>query len=931
MNELLHFAKQHLRTRYQQIMAVLLLFLVILLMRLLVVTVFQHEKWSNSAKDISTKSIYTTAPRGEIYDRNGNLLAGNKQSFSVRISDKGGTDADLNKTALALINIIEKNGDKLVDNFPIKIENGNYSFTYDSKIKKWLRKKNLSENLTAEEAFNAMRAKLEIDHNLTRFDAQKEMQTKYNQFPPISVSDMKYTAEQEKENFLGLYLGEDNKKTKMSPKEIFAKIREKMKIKSSLSDKQARKIMQIRYEIDSLGYNKYMPATIAKKVSNNTVLLIEEGNKNLNGVEVVSETHRYYPNDNTASHILGYMGKINDSEKASYAKKGYETSALIGKEGIEGKFESTLAGTNGEKKIQVNNKGQTSKVIKETTTKKGKDIYLTIDLGLQKVAENALNNTIHAMNYGGVISSKYGTTPTAKSAPNAKTGAVVAIEVDTGDVLAMASYPDYNPNIFSDGISDSNWEKLQSKNPRDSLSQAPLYNMATMSTVQPGSTFKPITAIAGLQCGLNPFEYRTDGGAISLGGRTFACVLWNTKKGSSHGSLDMFRALAVSCNYYFYDVATGKDWYTGGSMGYKKKITIEQITDYAQQFGLGKKTGIELNEAVSPVPSKERKIEALRTNLRNELYASSEEYFEKNVSQNKQLLQRNIETIVSWVDQSKKITWEELYDKMLPKVGVKDSKKRKVGLKVLYDYYPQADWTTADAFNICIGQGENSYTPLQMANYVATLGARGVHHKASVVKAIQGQGNNEKSKPTEVKVDDKQFYEYVIRGMRQVATSSESTVSKVFGKMKVPVAAKTGTAEKEGRVNPESEVDYIRSHLDGIAPSLSWSDVKKETKRLMKKYPDLYVTDDVAVRRAVINLTNGKVSGDDIDRYKSKYDPFAWVVAVAPADNPKIAVCAMVPQGYTAANAAPIVKEVISKYFDNKQKYKNYNTDTTVD
>ena len=931
MNDILHFLKMHLRTRYQQLMAVLLVFLIILSVRLFVVTVIQHEKWSDSAKDISTKSIYITAPRGEIYDRNGKLLAGNKQSFSVRMMNNQKSDKELNKTAISVIRVIEKNKDKLVDNFPIKLYENKYSYTYDSKIKKWLSKKNLRSNLSAEEAFNAMRSKLGIDPALSRFDAQKEMQNTYNQFPPISVSEMKFTAEQEKENFLTLYFGDDKESLKLSAKEAFSKIRKKMNINPSISDKKARKIMQIRYELDSLGYNKYMPATIAKKVSNKTVLLLEEGTEKLDGVEVVSETRRYYPNDNTAAHVLGYMGKINDAEKDAYSRKGYETSALIGKEGIEGKFESTLAGINGEKKVQVNNKGQTSRVLGETQTKKGKDIYLTIDLDLQKTAENALRNTIYAMNYGGAITSKYGTSPTAKAAPNVKTGAVVAVEVKTGDVLAMASFPNYNPNVFANGISDSNWDKLQSKNPRDSLSPAPLYNLATMATVQPGSTFKPITAIAGMQCGLNPFEYRTDGGAINLGGRTFACVIWNMHHGSSHGALNMFRALAVSCNYYFYDVATGKDWYSGGSMGYKKKITIDQITDYAQQFGLGKKTGIEINEANVPVPTKQRKIEGLRTNLRNELYAGSEEYFNASVVKDQQLLKRNIETIVSWVDKKKDITWEQLYDTMLPRVGIKDSKRRKVGLKVLYDYYPQADWTTADAFNICIGQGENSYTPLQMANYIATLGNGGVHNQVSLIKAIQGQGNNLKPKPTKVKVDDKKYFDYVIRGMRLVATSSESTVSKIFGKMKIPVAAKTGTAEKEGRVNPESEVAYIKAHLSGIAPSLSWGKVNKEMKRLMKKYPTLYATDDVAVRRAVINLTNGKVDGKDIDQYKSKYDPFAWVVAMAPADDPQIAVCAMVPQGSTAANAAPIIKEVISKYFDSKEKYSKYKIRTVIE
>ena len=159
----------------------------------------------------------------------------------------------------------------------------------------------------------------------------------------------------------------------------------------------------------------------------------------------------------------------------------------------------------------------------------------------------------------------------------------------------------------------------------------------------------------------------------------------------------MFRALVVSCNYYFYDVATGKDWYTGGSMGYKKKMSIERITNLAEKFGLGRKTGIEIDEAMLPVPSKKRKIDALKTNLRNELYAGSEEYFKESIVKNQKLLKGNIETIISWVDQSKKIEWEDLYDNMLPKVGIKGSKRKKVDLKVLYKFarsntvYPVGD------------------------------------------------------------------------------------------------------------------------------------------------------------------------------------------------------------------------------------------------
>ena len=924
------------RTRYSQILGVVFLLMAVLVIRLFVVTVVQHSSWSEAAKNISTKSIYTTAPRGEIFDRNGKLLAGNKQSFSLRLSTNGLTNEQLNADLIKLNNIMKKNGDKFVDNFPIKIKDGKYYYTYDQKIKKWLKKEGFKTNLNAEQAFNALRSKLGIDPSLDRFDAQTEMQNTYNQYPPISVSDMKFSEQQKKEAFLQTYFGSDELLGDASAKEAFKKIRENMKIPEKMTDAQARPIMQARYEVDSLGYSKYLPATIAKKLSNNTVMLIEEDNDLLKGVEVVSETNRYYPHKNSASHILGYMGKITEEEKEKYAQKGYETSALVGKEGIEGKYEKILAGKNGEKVVQVNNQGQTSKVINQTKAEKGKDIYLTIDLDLQQTAEKYLEKTIYAMKYGGGVSGETGYTSSSEMAPKAKSGAVVAIDVATGDVLAMASYPDYDPNLFADGISDKNWEKLQSKNPRDSLSPAPLYNLATMATVQPGSTFKPITAMTALECGLDPVEYHTDGGFIKLGGTTFACVVWN-KSRKNHGPIDMFRAIGVSCNYYFYDIATGKDWYTGSPLNYKKKINIDMITNYAQQFGLGRPTGIELDEAYVPVPSKQRKIDALKNNLKNELFAASEEYFKPSVVKDQDELNENIEKMAGWLgDKSmKNLKWETLYEDLLPSVGIKDSKRRKVGEMFLYDYYPQAKWTTGDVFNICIGQGENSYTPLQIANYIATLGNYGKHNQVSVIKAIQDEGNTKKAHPTKVDIKKKKYYDYVIRGMRQVAESKESTVSAAFknfkvNKRKINIAAKTGTAEKAGKVNPKSEVSYIKRHLSQIAPKLRWKKVKAEMERLMDKYPDLYTTKDMAVRRAVINLTNGKVTTKDLDRFKSDYDEFAWVVAMAPAEKPEIAICAMVPQGVTAANAAPVVKEILGKYFDTKSKTKTLNMNTDM-
>lgn len=548
---------------------------------------------------------------------------------------------------------------------------------------------------------------------------------------------------------------------------------------------------------------------------------------------------------------------------------------------------------------------------------------------LQKTAQNALKEGLAAMRYGGSLQGEFGPTATSKAAPNAKTGAVVAIDCKSGDVLAMASYPDYDPNKFATGISDKAWESLQSTNDRDPLAPAPLYNLATRATVQPGSTFKPVTATAGLECGLNPNTLHYDAGVIKLGGHNFACVSWNLSNGkTTHGYLNMYRALEVSCNYYFYNVATGKDWNTGSSLGYKKKISIDMITNYAKQYGLGKKTGIQIDESVVPVPTKARKIAALKTNLSNDLYAASEEYFTKDVVKNSKLLASDISDITNLITTNPK--YDETYKLLSEKYGIKKSKARKVTMKVVFNYAPQAKWNTGDAFNIAIGQGENEYTPLQMANYIATLGNRGVHHSVSVVKSIEDEGPVKRAADTKVHVSNKKYYNEIIQGMRLVAAGSESTVSKVFGKLSFNVAAKTGTAERTGRINPKSEVKYIKKHLYQIDSKLSWKKVKKEMNRLMKTYPSIYTSEDTAVRRAVINLSHNKVSTSDIDAYKSKYSEFAWVVAMAPANNPQIAVACMIPQGSTAANAAPIVKEVLCKYFALKKQYKKSKEKLTI-
>jgi penicillin-binding protein 2 len=912
-----------LKSRNNQILAMVMIMMAVLGIRLFGLTVIEGSQWDEQASAISVKTISTSAPRGEILDRYGRVLAGNVPSFTVQFSAGDLTDEQINTVSQNLIHILESNGDQYYDNFPIMIENGQYYYTYQKDIEDWLSAQAMPVNYSAEQAFAEMRRRQNIDEGLDKYDAQAELQTVYNIFPPISVKNMKFLKELDKESFLQRYYLD----TGLSADQAFRELRKQFKIPAAFSDDEARKIMIVRNELSSQGYRKYMPAKIAGGVSNKTIVVIEEKNTDLPGVEVVAESVRYYPNGATASHVLGYLGQISESEKADYVdQKGYKTTDMVGQEGIEKALESTLKGTDGTKNVEVNAFGELVRVISETEPQKGKDIYLTIDLELQKTAEAALEQALTQISKAGTFKSQWGDFKYGTAYKNANVGAVVALDVKTGDVLAMASYPDFDPNLFAAGISKEAWNALQGQNLRDPLSPLPLFNVAARTAVQPGSTFKMVTATAALESGLDPKKRLYDGGYVKIGNRTYGCLIWNKSRGS-HGYVNLAEALEVSCNYYFFDVATGRDFYKKTSLGFKEPINIEKITSFAQQYGLGLETGIEIPETVVPVPSQERKLASIKSMLRNVLIGRAEMYFQKSVIDDKQKLNDNINTIVSWTKENP--GRNELIAR-LGKMGIKEDLIETVADLCKFTYYNQAQWTTGDELNIAIGQGENAYTPLQMANYVATIGNGGLHNQVSLVKAIEGEGAIVKPAGKEIDIKDPNELKYIIEGMKLVATGPKGSLKGTFGNFPVQVAGKSGTAQRAGKMNPPDEVEYIKQYLPRINSSLSWIEVENEMNRLMKEYPDIYTTKNYAVRQAVINLSDGKVTAAKLDAYKSGYDPFAWIMTLAPADDPKIAVAVLLFQGGTAPYAAPVAREVIAKYLQLDKMYQDYNIDTKI-
>ncbi|MEF9922201.1 MAG: penicillin-binding transpeptidase domain-containing protein [Anaerovoracaceae bacterium] len=908
--------KKNTDSRFYQIVGLILVLMIILAVRLFILTILQEESWAAEASTQSVREIYTPAPRGDILDRYGRVIATNKQSFAVTFNSTDLTTEQINASTYELINTLIKYGDKYTDNFPIKIsKTGEFTYTYKTEIAKWLNKQNFPQDATANQAFQMLRKKYNISPKLSRYDAYDELEKEHGISAPIHVKNSVYSSDVELENFLLKFgfLQEDIDKG-ISAEEAFKQLRIDYNIDKSLSDAEARKIFIIRNEIATMSYSRYLPIKIASDVSDRTIAYFEE--MNIPGVEIVSERNRYYPNKNMASHILGYMGSISESEAEYYVGQlGYTASDLVGKDGIESKYETDLKGKDGVKKIEVNSGGEYMSTLSEEKPQKGKDVYLTIDLDLQKTAEDALSQMINCVSNGGVFRSEYGNVG-AINYGNCKSGAVVALEVGTSNVLAMANFPDYDPNIFANGISEKAWASVQSKNPRDLMAPIPLYNSATKASVQPGSTFKPLTSVAALECGLNPNRVIYDKGYVDVGDKTWGCSSWNDY-GGNHGNITMETGIGYSCNYYFYCIGTGRDYSTGASLGYKQKISVDKIMSVAREFGLGDETGIEIDEETTPLASAGNKQEQMKIALWNDLYSRSAIFFPSKVVGDYDRLTKNIDTITNWI--YKNPSRDQLISYIDEQTDVKDSQVEAVADICKYSYFNMAQWTLGDEFNIAIGQGDNAYTPLQMANYIATIGNKGIRNTVSVVKGVEGIGTNNKPAGKQIDLPNTELLNHVIKGMKKVA--SGGTLAGIFGNFKYDVAAKTGTAEKAGVINPKNEVAYIKQHLSGITSSVSWAQVQKSMKKLMKDNPEQYTTGNNTVDVALIQASKGRVTQAMIDNYKPTYDNFAWTVAMAPADNPKIAVVVMLVQGGTSYNAAPIAREVIGKYLDSSEKY----------
>ncbi len=507
---------EKLKNRYVIMMICISLITAVILYQLLEIQIVKGEYYDDLSQRKILSSREIAAPRGKILDRNGVTIASSRIGFIVQIV-KTKTDNDrFNDVLLNLIKLFEKN-----------------NVSYYKTLSKYL-------------AISPYGFGSYINQSQNRINTWiKEI--------ALSSSDAK------------------NLKT---PQEVFNYLREKKyKISSRYTDEEAYKIMTLRYELTTKGYTSINPVVVAEDANWATVAVLEESSVDYPGITTDSQSFRSYYDASFIGNVLGYVGGINEDEYKNLKDKGYNLNDIIGKDGIEKQAETYLKGKDGKKTIAIDMGGRQTEELSKDPAVPGNNVQLTIDMNLQKIATESLKRNID------LIRNRNGGTNVRGNLGDAYAGSVVAIDVNNGEILAMASYPSYDPNIFLASKDNKDAQKAISALYK-SDSGNPTFNRAIAGRYAPGSTFKPLVGVAAIENGVVTPDYTVnDTGTLKIDGMNFYCLEYRNGLGS-HGVINLRRALATSCNIYFHQVG--------------RLTGINVIDQWAKTFGLGEKTGIDL-------------------------------------------------------------------------------------------------------------------------------------------------------------------------------------------------------------------------------------------------------------------------------------------------------------------------------------------------
>ncbi|HEY3508592.1 MAG TPA: penicillin-binding protein 2 [Kribbella sp.] len=503
----------------------------------------------------------------------------------------------------------------------------------------------------------------------------------------------------------------------------------------------------------------YQPIPVAKDVSEQVAIEVMERREDFPGIAADSQTLRAYPEPFkvNAAHILGYLSPITTEELEAMDKAGQDSvphrSDLVGRAGIERSYDKLLRGTPGEKDVIVDAVGYTTGIQKQTAPVPGATLVSTIDSRIQAAVETQLK--------GAIMTARKQTDPVTHKKYVADSGAAVVLDTKTGRVVAMASYPTYDPGVWVGGISQRELDALYS-----AKSRTPLVSRALQAQLAPGSTFKPITTSAALGAGYSPKTRLDCSSYFEVGNRKF-----KNYESASYGMIGFDQALALSCDTFFYRIAYALWLKEGGNSS--DVSTHDPLVEMAQKFGLGTPTGIDLPGEVSGRIA-DRK-------WKKTYYDSMKNYYCK-ISAN-------------------------------PPAGTSAFLKQ-FSREFCVDGYK---YRAGDAVNFAIGQGDTTVTPLQLATVYAALSNGGTLYEPRVVQSWVGaNGKAHEIKPT-VKAKlpvSAANLKYIDNALKQTTISGTAAWKfQGFPLDKVPVRAKTGTAEVYGK----QTTSWLASYTDRYA------------------------------------------------------------------------------------------------------------------
>lgn len=894
--------------RYTALTLIMILVFTGIISRLAFLQIVKADEYKDKANTKAITELQENAPRGIILASDGTTkLATNVQSYNLTFAETDDSSLSFFDTMDTVFKILDSNNEVQKDDFQLKVNPFRFEFNVtDDDTKKALEIrfkrdrglnevvqrnmpefKNKKDKLTPEDEDKVNEELLKITpeetfkylvdqvYKVSPEGIFKSTISNYKSNPDDTLNRLssryKITQDSELKDLLDQY----SKASKQAIKDdLFNKLMVKCGVdKTKLpADKQLeleRRYILVLDAIKMQSFTGYKPVTVASNIKKETAFIFAQKMNDLPGIDTDMQPMRTYPFGQLGSSVLGYISKITASDK--YEARGYDVNTdYIGVQGIESAFEDRLKGTKGGKIVKLNRYGRVIEELGSREPSPGQTLQLTIDKNVQYAAEVALEKTMADLQSRGVQNDV--------NTANATRGAAVAIDVNTGAVIALVSKPGFNPNDFANpkglstdlfnkyfnpdyaaygksrGLSSTLIDKLFPVNPTtnkryDAYDYAPkpLYNYATYSLVPPGSTFKPVTAVAGLESGaINPSDKVFDQ-SIFDDGKNFRRTFYDD--GPGNGWVDLTRALAVSSNPYFMTVG----------QKLRERYNDDILAEYAWKLGLGVKpnsgvnptTGIEIGDNYGQVFNSWsiKNNYAINTwyTIREELKSgkgTNIAYFQPidlydNISDTQQIkdikdqLKTNIMDFTknggiisddyknNWGKREQLIrkTYTDLLNKLIsmdPQYKGKNISTNDINLlgidmyKTTISSYGESS-LPFNMYNAAIGQGISNFTPLQLANYVATLVNGGNRYKIHLVDKIMDTNGKviEQEKPEVLeKVQLKQSTVDAVKAGMHAVTGEDGTAAGVFDGLPIDTAGKTGSATFSAIQNDLGRTSY---------------------------------------------------------------------------------------------------------------------------